>query len=87
MLHRRMGGDTWHGVRFVEEWADPASLAALSATYAVHERADVERALQAAMDLDGRLAGEVADRAGLAYPAEEKQFARRLVDAATASAR
>ena len=60
--------DTWYDGRFLDVWADPRALAALPATFALYDRADLWRALQATLDLFGWLAAETAARWGLPFP-------------------
>jgi aminoglycoside 6-adenylyltransferase len=61
--------DTWHDGRFLAEWADPATWAALHAVFGRFDAADSWRALRATMDLFRRLATETARRLGMEYPA------------------
>lgn len=72
-------GDTWHGGRFVERWADPAALAALRDAYARYDAGEVRRALRATMDLFRRIAGETAAARGFPYPADADEYATALV--------
>jgi aminoglycoside 6-adenylyltransferase len=65
--------DTWHGERFLDEWADPRALAALPATFGTYEREDLWRALSATLTLFRWLALETADQLGYAYPAQADQ--------------
>jgi aminoglycoside 6-adenylyltransferase len=60
--------DTWHGGRYLEEWADPDALDGLRETFAHYDEADVQRALLATMDLFCRVGRETAARLGCAYP-------------------
>jgi aminoglycoside 6-adenylyltransferase len=71
--------DTWHAGRFVERWAEPATLEEFGRTFAAYDEADVRRALFASMDFFRRQARETADLLGLVYPAEEDEFATVLV--------
>ena len=73
------GRDTWHGGRFLEQWADPRALAALRHSYAYYEPEDVARALGETMDLFAWLARETCERFAVAYPDDEESFARELV--------
>ena len=59
---------TWHAGRFIELWADPRIIAALGATYAQYDAADVRRALYASLRVFHWIALEVADRLGYEYP-------------------
>ena len=62
--------DTWHGGRFLEEWADPGALDGLREAFAYYDEADVRRALLATMALFRRIGRETAARVGCAYPEE-----------------
>jgi hypothetical protein len=66
--------DRWYDGRFIDEWADREALAALPDTFAVYHAADLQRALFSTLDLFRRLAHEVADRLGYAYPADADEF-------------
>ena len=65
--------DTWHGGRFLEEWADPGALDGLREAFARYDEADVRRALLATMALFRRIGRETAARLGCAYPEEADQ--------------
>lgn len=60
----------WRYGRFLEEWADPGTLAALPATYANNTLPGVRGAVHASLDLLDGLAAEVARLAGLTYSPE-----------------
>jgi aminoglycoside 6-adenylyltransferase len=62
--------DTWHGGRFLEEWAYPGALDGLREAFAYYEDADLRRALLVTMDLFRRIGRETATRLGCAYPEE-----------------
>lgn len=79
--------DTWHDGRFLEEWADPRALDALSHAYASYDAPDIERALHSTMDLFAWLAHETGERHGFTYPAEEERLARTLVAEVATSSR
>ena len=64
------GVDTWHGSRFLEEWAVPGDVPLLAAALARYDRADVERALFAAVYALGAIGRDTAARLALAYPDE-----------------
>ena len=53
--------DTWHAGRFIERWADPATLDEFRGTFAAYDEADVRRALFATMDFFRRQARETAE--------------------------
>ncbi len=82
---RDVGRDTWHGGRFLEKWADPATVAHLEGTFATYDQADVGRALAASLELFGNLALDVAALARLEYPSGRAAKVRRLVDDALSS--
>lgn len=71
--------DTWHGGRFLEQWADPRALAALREITVGFQPAALEEALRQVMDLFEWVQLECAGRLGLnaRVPVEE---VRRLVD-------
>ena len=50
--------DTWHAGRFIERWADPATLEEFRGTFAAYDEADVRRALFASMDFFRRGPGD-----------------------------
>jgi aminoglycoside 6-adenylyltransferase len=60
--------DTWHGGRFLEEWADPRAVEGLRQAFPHCNREDIQRALFATMDLFRWLAIEAAERLGYPYP-------------------
>jgi aminoglycoside 6-adenylyltransferase len=75
--HAMTGGhnrDVWYDGRFLDEWADLKTLAALPDTFAAYHVADLQRALLATLDLFRRLAQEVAAQLGYAYPVETHRF-------------
>ncbi|HUP32294.1 MAG TPA: aminoglycoside 6-adenylyltransferase [Gaiellaceae bacterium] len=70
------GRPTWHGARFVEEWAgEPAE--ALAATFGGYDEAAAGRALWAMVDLAGRLERELRVRLGL-DPRDRAEAARLI---------
>ena len=58
--------DTWHGGRFLEQWADPRVVEGLRDAFAHYDEEDIQRALLATIDLFRWLAIETAER--LSYP-------------------
>jgi len=72
--------DTWHGGKFLSEWADPEVYADLRETFAHLNTADGWRAMQARLALFHRLAREVATRLGYAYPNELEGHIAGYVD-------
>ncbi len=71
--------DTWHGGRFLEEWADQRTLEGLRKAFAHYEEADIRRALLATMGLFRRIGRETAGRSGCAYPEDADQRVRAWV--------
>ena len=65
--------DTWHGGRFLEEWADTEALGGLREAFAYYEESDVRRALLATMNHFRRIGRETAARLDCAYPEEADQ--------------
>jgi aminoglycoside 6-adenylyltransferase len=61
--------DTWHGGKFIAEWAGANAYADLRRVFAHLDQDDGWQALQARLALFERLAQEVAARTGLDYPA------------------
>jgi aminoglycoside 6-adenylyltransferase len=72
-LRARWDHDTWHGGRFLEEWADPGALDGLHEAFAHYEEADTRCALLTTMDLFRRIGRETAVRLGCAYPEDADQ--------------
>ncbi len=64
------GYETWRDGRFLEEWADPATVARLGRTYPNHDEDAAWNALFATMDLFRDLARDTADRLNFDYPSE-----------------
>jgi aminoglycoside 6-adenylyltransferase len=65
--------DTWYNGRYLSEWADPQAAAALPATFAAYNPADLRRALQQTLTLYDRLASETAAHLTLSYPTPGQQ--------------
>jgi aminoglycoside 6-adenylyltransferase len=76
--------DTWMEGRFLAEWTDPDTWAALHEVYGHFDAADSWRALWAAVALFRRLAQETAGQLGFTYPAaldaQISAFVRTLDD-------
>jgi aminoglycoside 6-adenylyltransferase len=76
--------DTWMEGRFLAEWTDPDTWAALHEVYGHFDAADSWRALWATVTLFRRLAQETAGRLGFTYPAaldaQISAFVRTLDD-------
>jgi aminoglycoside 6-adenylyltransferase len=62
--------DTWHGGKFIAEWAGADVYADLRRTFAHLDRQDSWQALQARLEVFHRLAQDVATQYGLPYPTE-----------------
>lgn len=73
--------DTWHRGRFLEEWADPRSLAQLPDAYAHYSRPDIARALDVTMHLFSWIARETAQTLGYSYAADSEEHVVALVSA------
>lgn len=73
--------DTWHDLRFFEQWADPATVADLHRVYAHYDRDDIARALLATMSVYGRVAQEAMCRMGYPYPKEVEDQVTQWVKA------
>lgn len=71
--------DTWHGGRFLEEWADPRALEGLRGAFAYYEEPDVRHALWATMELFRWLAVETAERLRYPYPTVADERVTELV--------
>ena len=71
--------DTWHGGRFIEEWADPRALEGLREAFAHYDEADVLRALLATLDLFRWVARETAARLGYIYPEDADERVKAWV--------
>jgi len=65
--------DTWHGGKFVAEWAGDGVYDDLQGVFARLEVEDGRRAMHVRMALFSRLAREVATQLGLPYPSELEQ--------------
>lgn len=72
--------DTWMRGRFLEEWADPRAVAALSEAFAYYDQTDVWRALQATMQLYRWLSLETASQWGYSYPVDGADQVSALVN-------
>ena len=78
---RRSGNDTWYAGRFIDRWAGEDILRELQHTFAHYDRADIAAALRETMALFRRLAIEVAQARGFAYPAHADEYASAWVGA------
>jgi aminoglycoside 6-adenylyltransferase len=66
--------DSWYDGRFLTEWADREALAALPATFAAYDSADLARALFATLDLLRQLARAVARQLDYSYSAQTDRW-------------
>jgi aminoglycoside 6-adenylyltransferase len=73
------GRDHWFRGRYLEEWADPATMHALPTAFAHYDEDDTWAALGVTMDLFSRLARALSARLGLAYPVGAEARAMELV--------
>jgi aminoglycoside 6-adenylyltransferase len=71
--------DTWHGGRFLEQWADPRAVQGLRQAFAHYDEDEVGRALLVTMDLFRWLATETARQLGYPYPAAAEERVTELV--------
>jgi aminoglycoside 6-adenylyltransferase len=78
-------GTVWHGARFMEEWMPAAARQHVAATWALHDRVDILRALAVMMDLVSSSATEIGDTYGLRVDRSAEDAARHWVTAAIAS--
>lgn len=76
-LIRWHAAPSWHGVRFMETWADPSVADRYPATWARHERRDIQRAMVEMMDLVSWLGGEIATDLGVRIPEKPERAARQ----------
>jgi aminoglycoside 6-adenylyltransferase len=67
------GLDVWHDGRFLDEWSDGETVAALPATFATYDQADLWRALLATFDLYCSVAVKTALQLGQPYPANSSE--------------
>ncbi len=72
--------DTWHGGKFVAEWAGDGVYDDLRGVFARLEVEDGRRAMHARMALFNRLAREIATYLGFPYPTELEQQIAVTVD-------
>jgi aminoglycoside 6-adenylyltransferase len=75
---RAHGRDTWHGLRFFEQWAGEDVVQALGPTFARYEAQDVARALRTKAELFAKVEDDVAERFGLALSVDRTEVLRRL---------
>jgi aminoglycoside 6-adenylyltransferase len=73
------GRDPWFRGRFLEEWADPATVTELPRAFARYDEGEVWDALAVTMDLFGDVARRSASALGLTYVPGPEQRARELV--------
>jgi aminoglycoside 6-adenylyltransferase len=73
------GRDPWFRGRYLEEWADPPTVAGLRGAFARYDADELWSALAVTMDLFSRVARRVAGRLAVTYPDEAEGHARALV--------
>jgi len=71
--------DTWHGGRFLEQWADDRVVKDLEGAFARYDEKDLWRGLSAMMDLFRWVAVETAARYKYPYPTSADEHATELV--------
>ncbi|WP_227353102.1 aminoglycoside 6-adenylyltransferase [Haladaptatus salinisoli] len=76
----RTDRDTWHGGRFLEEWADDRAVDELGDAFARYDADDLWRALFATMDLFRWVAEEVGGELGFKYPIAEDAAVTEIVE-------
>ncbi len=72
--------EAWFAGRFLEYWADPETVSALSGAFAHYDTADIVRGLRSTMDLFRHQATDLAIRLELPYPARADEVATQLVE-------
>ena len=72
--------DTWQGGSFIEDWADPRAVNALSNAFAHYNKEDVKNSLLATLDTFRWLAVETADRLNFPYPTVTDERVKGLLD-------
>jgi aminoglycoside 6-adenylyltransferase len=77
MLHHP-DADTWHGGRFLEEWADPHLLGALGRAVAIYDQAHIADALRQQAALFEQLESDSCRLAGLAVAVPHTELAAQL---------
>lgn len=68
--------NTYYSGRFLERWAVPETVAALSVSQAHHDADDLARSIVGTLDLFGTVAGEVTEALGLDYPQRAHDWTR-----------
>jgi aminoglycoside 6-adenylyltransferase len=71
--------DTWHGGRFLEQWADDRIVKDLQGVFAHYDEKDLWRGLSATMDLFRWVAIETAAQLKCPYPTSADEHATELV--------
>ena len=72
--------DTWQGGSFIQDWADPRAVNALSSAFAHYNKEDVKNSLLATLDTFRWLAVETADRLNFPYPTVTDERVKGLLD-------
>ena len=73
------GRDPWFRGRFLEQWADPATVRGLRSAFAHYDEEEMWEALGVTMDLFSRVARQLATTLALPYPEDAETRARELV--------
>ncbi len=81
LANQGQGYDTWHGVRFFEQWADPRVITELRDAFAHYKEDDIWRSLFATLDLFRWIANETADKLGLSYLTAADRHVAELIQA------
>lgn len=71
--------DTWHSGSFVEHWADPRAVSALSNVFAHYDKQDIRNSLSATLDTFQWLAIETAEQLRFPYPTVADQRVNGLL--------
>jgi aminoglycoside 6-adenylyltransferase len=72
-------GDTWHSMRFMEEWAPQEVIDLLPQTWARHTRDEIQRAMERMMDIVSLLSERFGQEHGFVNRSGEETVARELV--------
>ncbi|MCR5120968.1 MAG: aminoglycoside 6-adenylyltransferase [Ruminococcus sp.] len=71
--------DVWHDGRFLDRWAEPEVLNALSSCFSHYDNTDCENAIKATHALFAKLSRAVAEKRGYNYPYEAESCAARFL--------
>lgn len=73
------GGEAWHSMRFLEEWAPREVVALLPQTWAEHSHDDIARAVGVMMDTVSLLSERLAQERGFSITDGEEKSARAIM--------